>query len=91
MTDLETLIRKIVREEIASAGAVDMQTPADLRGAMTQRDLAFRAGLNVDTVSSIEGGKVKRLRVGTLRKIADALGVDRNVYAAAAGRVRGTK
>jgi transcriptional regulator with XRE-family HTH domain len=44
--------------------------------ALTQAELAERAKISPSTLSLIEGGKVPRPHVGTLRKIARALGVE---------------
>jgi transcriptional regulator with XRE-family HTH domain len=44
--------------------------------ALTQADLAERARISPSTLSQIESGKVPRPHVGTVRKIARALGVE---------------
>ncbi len=44
--------------------------------ALTQADLAERARISPSTLSQIESGKVPRPHVGTIRKIARALGVE---------------
>ena len=43
---------------------------------LTQRDLAALSGVQQRTISRIESGVVEELRVGTLLKLADALGVE---------------
>jgi transcriptional regulator with XRE-family HTH domain len=49
----------------------------ELRAAagLTQQQLAVAAGLSVSAVTQIEAGKIPDPRVGTLRKLARALGV----------------
>jgi transcriptional regulator with XRE-family HTH domain len=42
---------------------------------MTQQALATAAGLSISVVVQIESGKIPDPRVGTLRKLAKALGV----------------
>ena len=42
---------------------------------LTQEALAARCGLNVDTISSIECGRQKRIYIDTLSKLAKGLGV----------------
>ena len=42
---------------------------------LLQRELAERAGLPVRTIGRIERGEVD-VRIGTLQKIADALGIE---------------
>ena len=44
--------------------------------ALTQAELAEKAGISPSTLSLIESGKVPRPHVGTVRKIARALGVE---------------
>lgn len=44
--------------------------------ALTQADLAERARISPSTLSQIESGKVPRPHVGTIRKIARALGIE---------------
>lgn len=44
--------------------------------ALTQADLAERARISPSTLSQIESGRVPRPHVGTVRKIARALGVE---------------
>ena len=44
--------------------------------ALTQADLAERARISPSTLSQIESGKVPRPHVGTVRKIARALGIE---------------
>ncbi len=44
------------------------------RRALTQRELAAKAGMTVSTVNRIENG-LQRPRISTVRKLAEALGV----------------
>jgi transcriptional regulator with XRE-family HTH domain len=44
--------------------------------ALTQAELAEKAGISPSTLSLIESGKVPRPHVGTVRKIARALGLE---------------
>ncbi len=46
------------------------------RAALTQEELAKRAGVGVATIARIEGGKMDEPRVSTLRKLAKALGIE---------------
>ena len=46
------------------------------RRMWTQGRLAHEAGVSPTTVSGIESGRISRPHFGTLRKLADALGVD---------------
>ena len=46
------------------------------RSGMTQEELAEKAGVGVLTIISLERGKRPNVRITTLFKIADALGVD---------------
>jgi transcriptional regulator with XRE-family HTH domain len=46
-----------------------------IRHKWTQEDLAHHAGLSTGQVSRIESGKIESPHFGTLKKIADALGV----------------
>jgi transcriptional regulator with XRE-family HTH domain len=45
------------------------------RAALTQGELAERAGVGINTIVRIETGEISEPRVSTLRKLADALGV----------------
>jgi transcriptional regulator with XRE-family HTH domain len=45
------------------------------RAALTQTELAEKAGVGVATIARIETGEITEPRVSTLRKLADALGV----------------
>ncbi len=45
------------------------------RAALSQAELAERAGVNYTTVSAVEGGR-RRARYLTARKLAEALGVE---------------
>jgi len=60
-----------------------------LRLALTQDDLAARAGLGVRSIRHIEGGSPQRLRQHTIRALADAFGLAgeerETFYATAAG------
>lgn len=59
------------------------------RALLTQEQLADRAGVNVRTIGRIEGDAVGRPRSASLRRLAEALGLDgreRAVLAAAACR-----
>ena len=46
-----------------------------LRRALTQRELADKAGVSYVTVSRMENGNAGPVKPPTLRKIADALGL----------------
>ena len=46
------------------------------RAALTQEELAKRAGVGIATIARIEGGEIEEPRVSTLRKLAQALGVE---------------
>jgi transcriptional regulator with XRE-family HTH domain len=45
------------------------------RAALTQGELAEKAGVGINTVVRIETGEITEPRVSTLRKLAQALGV----------------
>lgn len=49
---------------------------ADLRGEMSQSELARRAGVRRATIVEMEGGKASRVSLEVLERIADALGVE---------------
>jgi transcriptional regulator with XRE-family HTH domain len=46
------------------------------RAGLTQRELAERAGVGINTIVRIETGGITEPRVSTLRKLAHALGMD---------------
>ena len=46
-----------------------------LRRALTQKELAAKAGISYVTVSRMENGSAGPVKPPTLRKLADALGV----------------
>ena len=46
------------------------------RVALTQGELAERAGVGINTIVRIETGEISEPRVSTLRKLANALGVE---------------
>ena len=46
------------------------------RAALTQRELAERAGVGINTIVRIETGEISEPRVSTLRKLANALCVE---------------
>ena len=46
------------------------------RAALTQGELAERAGVGINTIVRIETGEIIEPRVSTLRKLADALGLE---------------
>jgi len=46
------------------------------RAALTQGELAERAGVGINTIVRIETGEINEPRVSTLRKLANALGVE---------------
>jgi transcriptional regulator with XRE-family HTH domain len=46
------------------------------RAALTQGELAERAGVGINTIVRIETGEISEPRVSTLRKLANALGVE---------------
>ena len=48
---------------------------ARLRRMLTLRELAARTGVGFDTISRIETGR-QRPRISTLRRLAEALGVE---------------
>jgi transcriptional regulator with XRE-family HTH domain len=45
------------------------------RNLLTQHGLAAKSGVSQGTIARIESGKRTELRVGTMKAIADALGV----------------
>jgi transcriptional regulator with XRE-family HTH domain len=47
------------------------------RAMLTQEELAKESGVGVATIRRIEGGDILEPRFSTLRKLADALDVDR--------------
>jgi tetratricopeptide (TPR) repeat protein/transcriptional regulator with XRE-family HTH domain len=56
---------------------------------LTQQELASRSGLSIRAISNLEGGRARSPHPGTVRRLADALGLDGDVRAgflAAAGR-----
>ena len=46
------------------------------RAALTQGELAERAGVGINTIVRIETGEISEPRVSTLRKLANALCVE---------------
>ncbi len=50
-----------------------------LRRALTQKELAAKAGVSYVTVSRMENGSAGPVKPPTLRKLADALGLDPDV------------
>jgi transcriptional regulator with XRE-family HTH domain len=54
---------------------------------MTQRELAERAGISVDTISKLEQGVKQTALIGTLHKIAGALDVDVSLMLARPARI----
>ena len=46
------------------------------RAALTQGELAERAGVGINTIVRIETGEISEPRISTLRKLANALGVE---------------
>ncbi len=46
------------------------------RAALTQEELAEKAGVGIATIARIEGGRMEEPRVSTLRKLAKALGIE---------------
>jgi transcriptional regulator with XRE-family HTH domain len=46
------------------------------RAALTQGELAERASVGINTIVRIETGEISEPRVSTLRKLANALGVE---------------
>ena len=46
------------------------------RAALTQEQLADKAGVGIATIARIEGGDITEPRVSTLRKLARALGME---------------
>jgi transcriptional regulator with XRE-family HTH domain len=45
------------------------------RSALTQEELAQKAGVGIVTIRRIEQGEITEPRVSSLRKLADALGI----------------
>src|ERR1700678_3409268 len=79
------------REPRGGVGAVfGMRLSACRRSAgLTQQELADRSGLSVRAISNLELGRVRTPHPGTVRRLADALGLDgdsREAFLAAAGR-----
>ncbi|BCL12355.1 hypothetical protein GCM10017556_00940 [Micromonospora sagamiensis] len=60
------------------------------RALLTQEELAERAGLNVRTVRRVESGSVRRPRLGSVRSLADALGLGRAETETLAAAATGT-
>jgi len=48
------------------------------RALLTQQELAARSGVTVSTISRVESGQ-QAARISTLRKLAEALGIDAEV------------
>lgn len=46
------------------------------RAALTQEQLAEKANVGIATIARIEGGDIEEPRVSTLRKLAEALGIE---------------
>ena len=46
------------------------------RAALTQGELAERAGVGINTIVRIETGEISEPRVSTLSKLANAIGVE---------------
>jgi transcriptional regulator with XRE-family HTH domain len=46
------------------------------RAALTQGELAEKAGVGINTIVRIETGEITEPRVSTLRKLATALGLE---------------
>ena len=46
------------------------------RAALTQEELAEKAGVGIATIARIETGDIEEPRVSTLRKLAHALGIE---------------
>jgi transcriptional regulator with XRE-family HTH domain len=47
-----------------------------MRAILSTRELAEKAGVSPDTIWRIEGGDYKRLHPRTMRRIAEALGIN---------------
>jgi transcriptional regulator with XRE-family HTH domain len=60
------------------------------RRMLTQARLAAEAGVSPTTVSGIESGRISRPHFGTLRKLAEALGVDPEELLSGPGSGAGT-
>jgi DNA-binding SARP family transcriptional activator/tetratricopeptide (TPR) repeat protein/DNA-binding XRE family transcriptional regulator len=63
-----------------------------IRAGLSQKELAERAGLSVRTLRYLEGGGVARPQAASIRKLADALGLDPDELArlfAGVGRAEG--
>lgn len=61
---------------VKRAGSTIGQRIRELRGGMTQNDLATRAGVSVDVIQKLEQGRRHTLSIPSLHKIARALDVD---------------
>lgn len=57
---------------------IDAEKLREARDAafMSQRDLAMAAGITHATVNRLEKGHIKRARGSTIRRMADALGIE---------------
>jgi transcriptional regulator with XRE-family HTH domain len=61
---------------VKRAGSTIGHRIRELRGGMTQNDLATRAGVSVDVIQKLEQGRRHTLSIPSLHKIARALDVD---------------
>lgn len=86
MSEIETMIRAIVREEISKLNPTSTMTPADLRlkAGLTAEQLAKAAGINVDQVYRYERGDLStvddRRVIRRMNAIAAALNIDVVTY-----------
>jgi tetratricopeptide (TPR) repeat protein/transcriptional regulator with XRE-family HTH domain len=59
------------------------------RALLTQEDLAARSGVSVGTIAGLETGRTRRPRTGSVRLLADALGLSEPERAAFVAAARG--
>lgn len=59
------------------------------RALLTQEDLAARSGVSVGTIAGLETGRTRRPRTGSVRLLADALGLSEAERAAFVAAARG--
>src|SRR5258708_3832258 len=66
----ESMFASVVHGELC-----DLVQQLRRNAGLTQRELADRAGMSVAGLRDVEQGRVKRPRVSTLRRIAEATGL----------------
>jgi transcriptional regulator with XRE-family HTH domain len=72
-------------------GFGEMLRDSRLRAALTQEELAERAGISVRAVGKLESGETSRPRPATVRMLADALGLrepERTLFTSSAFGIR---